>query len=409
MNWSPQQDAALSQINKWLDYPESQVFKLFGYAGTGKTTLAKTIAEEIDGPVQFAAYTGKAASVMRQKGCYSAKTLHSLVYSVDTVLDAEEQNLRDALDICEDPEDRKRLVYALRKVVAAANAKRWIINRDGPLSAAHLLILDECSMVDKKLGADILSFNKPVLVLGDPGQLPPPAGTGFFIDNPDVVLTEIHRQAKDNPIIRLATMAREQTPLRHGAWVHESGKAIVTRDREQFDAFDGQFLTGTNANRRKINVRGRQRFLKTRRLPMAPQRGEPMIVLRNNSELGIFNGVIGEMASDAVWTAESNESDLRGDLMYDGRYMADLFIDGSVFRQYRDINAPQPPLAYDRDKTPLDFGYALTVHKAQGSEWPSVCLVDDGFAWRDPNVRSQWLYTAITRASENLLLYTGDV
>jgi len=134
-----------------------------------------------------------------------------------------------------------------------------------------------------------------------------------------------------------------------------------------------------------------------------------MIVLRNNKELGIFNGVIGEMASDTVWTAEGDAADLRGDLVYEGRYMADLFIDGSVFRQYTDINAPQPPLPYDRDKTPLDFGYALTVHKAQGSEWPDVCLVDDGFASRDPDVRSRWLYTAITRASHNFMLYTGVV
>jgi exodeoxyribonuclease-5 len=271
-----------------------------------------------------------------------------------------------------------------------------------------LLILDECSMVDEKLGRDILSFNKPVLVLGDPGQLPPPTGAGFFTATPpDALLTEVHRQAKENPIIRLATLAREGKPLRRGHVVHETGSATVTADREAFQEFEGQYLTGSNLIRRTLNWNERRRLLGTHALPMAPQRDEPIIVLRNNKDLGIFNGVIGSMASDAVWTDE--HTDLRGDVLYEGRLMPDLFIDGAVFRQYTDLKAPQPPIQYDRDKTPLDFGYALTVHKAQGSEWDSVCLVDDGFGRRDPALRSQWLYTAITRASQHLMIYTGDL
>ena len=66
-------------------------------------------------------------------------------------------------------------------------------------------------MVDEDLGRDLLSFGKPVLVLGDPAQLPPVKGGGFFTEaEPDVMLTEVHRQAADNPIIRAvhATSAR---------------------------------------------------------------------------------------------------------------------------------------------------------------------------------------------------------
>jgi exodeoxyribonuclease-5 len=80
MQWSPQQDAALTAVSRWLKAGDRQVFRLFGYAGTGKTTLAKHVAESADGGVAFAAFTGKAAHVMRGKGCFGASTIHSLIY-----------------------------------------------------------------------------------------------------------------------------------------------------------------------------------------------------------------------------------------------------------------------------------------------------------------------------------------
>jgi exodeoxyribonuclease-5 len=146
MRFSPQQDGALCAANRWLRAPSAQVFRLFGYAGTGKTTLAKHLAAHIDGRVRFAAYTGKAAHVMRIKGCKDAGTLHSLIY------------------ICSE----------------TADGPWFELTDQSPLAEAALLIVDECSMVDTRLGDDILSFGVPVLVLGDPEQLPPVRGAGFF-------------------------------------------------------------------------------------------------------------------------------------------------------------------------------------------------------------------------------------
>ena len=80
MSWSPQQDAALKAVAEWLRRGDRPVFRLFGYAGTGKTTLAKHIAEDVDGEVAFGAYTGKAALVLRSKGCPDASTIHSMIY-----------------------------------------------------------------------------------------------------------------------------------------------------------------------------------------------------------------------------------------------------------------------------------------------------------------------------------------
>ena len=115
---------------------------------------------------------------MRSKGCAGASTIHALIFRASEGEDG---------------------------------APTFTLNDDGPASRAALIVIDECSMVDAELGRDLLSFGKPILVLGDPAQLPPVKGGGFFTDaEPDVMLTEIHRQAQDNPIIRLSVIVRSR-------------------------------------------------------------------------------------------------------------------------------------------------------------------------------------------------------
>ena len=153
-----------------------QLFRLFGYAGTGKTTLARHLAAHIDGEVRYAAFTGKAALVMRRKGCGGASTIHSLIY---------------------------------RARESGEETPTFELWDDAPASKAKLIVIDECSMVDAELGRDLMSFGVPVLVLGDPAQLPPVQGGGFFTDvEPDAMLTEVHRQAQDDPIVRLSMQVR---------------------------------------------------------------------------------------------------------------------------------------------------------------------------------------------------------
>src|SRR5262245_52552535 len=182
MQLSPQQDDALKAVSRWLKAGRPQMFRLFGYAGTGKTTLARHFASHVDGQVQFAAFTGKAAQVLRSKGAVNARTIHSLIY-------------------------RPRGEEAVADEVTGKTSMSpmFSLNRQSPVARARLIIVDECSMVDEELGRDLMSFGTPILVLGDPGQLPPISGGGYFTDyEPDFLLTEIHRQARDNPIIRLA-------------------------------------------------------------------------------------------------------------------------------------------------------------------------------------------------------------
>ena len=198
--FTPHQDAALKAVGDWLDARPGKngtppVFRLFGYAGTGKTTLARHIADGVDGEVKYAAFTGKAALVMRNKGCDGASTIHSLIYRARE--SGEEQ----------------------------PNFELW---DDAPASKARLIVIDECSMVDADLGRDLMSFDCPLLVLGDPAQLPPIQGGGFFTnDAPDAMLTEVHRQAQDDPIVRMSMAVREGRPLEAGQFGESE---VVRRD-----------------------------------------------------------------------------------------------------------------------------------------------------------------------------------
>lgn len=361
MAWSPQQDAALKAVAEWLKAADRQLFRLFGYAGTGKTTLAKHIAEGVDGEVLFGAFTGKAASVLRAKGCHDASTIHSMIYRT-----------RES--------DEGGPLFAL--------------NRSGPASQADFIVIDECSMVDAELGRDLLSFGKPVLVLGDPAQLPPVKGGGFFTEaEPDVMLTEVHRQARDNPIIRLSMTVREGGRLPHG----QHGESRVLR-RSEIDAAEvtraDQVLVGLNRTRRLYNARIRE--LLGFRDP-TPAADEKLVCLRNDKAKGLLNG--------GTWTVQAVRPPKNGlvclDIVpEDERRRKPLEV--TVLPEFFAGREDEIPPPARRESDEFTYGYALTVHKAQGSQWSEVVLFDESFAFREH--RSRWLYTGLTRAAERVIV-----
>jgi exodeoxyribonuclease-5 len=359
--FTPHQDGALVAAADWLKAARGRasIFRLFGYAGTGKTTLAKHIAEAVDGKVLFAAFTGKAACVMRSKGCHGASTIHSLIYRA-----------RESGD-------------------EAPSFELW---NDAPASKAKLIVIDECSMVDAELGRDLMSFGVPLLVLGDPAQLPPLQGGGFFTDAaPDAMLTQVHRQAQDDPIVRLSMDIRAGNPLRQGQY----GETQVVR-REALDPKRvlgaDQILVGRNATRRAYNARLRERRGYTDVLPMA---GDKLVCLRNNRRKGLFNG--------GLWVVNERPKARRQILrlrLKPDEGLSERMIKVSVRPEcftgaIEQFDWPQRK-TYDE----FDFGYVLTVHKAQGSQWDDVVLFDESGAF--PDNRERWLYTGVTRAAKRL-------
>jgi exodeoxyribonuclease-5 len=401
--WTGQQADALRRCAAWLNEsgPDAQVFRLFGYAGTGKTTLARHLAETRDGDTIFAAFTGKAASVMRASGCVGAQTLHSLLYTpVETSKErvwALEGKLR-AENL--HPDEVREIEWELRSEREKAKRPSFVLNPDSALANADLLVVDEVSMVNGEMKRDILSFGKKVLVLGDPAQLPPVTGEGAFTnERPHILLTDIQRQARDNPIIRWAHIVREGGVLQYGT--EGPCRKIRKADINAADLVHrgGQLLSGRNDSRRKLNLQARRLMGVS---GPYPNKTETLVCLRNNHKLGLLNGVTCVALSDAVM----EESGLLSlDLNYEDKPMLGLNISSVPFDIYSDAEAENRENHYERIRNDrFDFGYCLTVHKSQGSQWEKVTLCDDGFAKRNPVDRNRWLYTAITRAQKELVI-----
>ena len=373
MKFSPQQDDALVAVDRWLKAGERQVFRLFGYAGTGKTTLARHLAEGVEGDVLFAAFTGKAAQVLRSRGASKATTIHSLIYRPR------------GEEAVEDEETGKTEVLPM-----------FSLNRQSPVSKAALIIIDECSMVDEELGSDLLSFGVPVLVLGDPGQLPPVSGGGFFTEHePDILLEEIHRQALDNPIIELARQVREGGQVMIGDY-GDTAK-VIPKGKVSADLVleADQVLVGTNRTRRRYNQRLRE--LKEYEGPL-PAAGDKLVCLRNDTRKGLLNGSLWQVTSAARTVKPFMNILIRAEDDGIDRHSAKVKLLKAAFEQ-PEVEVPwQTKRRYDD----FDYGYALTVHKAQGSQWDEVVLFDEGYAFREHKER--WLYTAITRAAEKLTI-----
>ncbi|TWD58247.1 exodeoxyribonuclease-5 [Agrobacterium vitis] len=374
MEFAPQQDEALKAVAKWLKEGKSPVFRLFGYAGTGKTTLARHFAENVDGDVLFAAFTGKAAQVLRSKGATTARTIHSLIYRPR----GEEE--------VSDEETGKTSI-----------APMFSVNRQSPVAKASLIVIDECSMVDEQLGRDLMSFGTPILVLGDPGQLPPVSGGGFFTEQePDYLLTDIHRQARDNPIIQLAMQIREGREITHGDY-GETARVISKNEVTQDLVLNcDQVLVGTNKTRRRYNKRLRELKGFTADYP---QSGDKLVCLRNDQVKGLLNGSLWQVMTSSRETVKPGMNLLikpEDDDMDRGAAKIKL-----LKAAFEDVETEIPWTTRKRYDE-FDYGYALTVHKAQGSQWNNVVLFDESWAFRD--TRERWLYTAVTRAAETLTI-----
>lgn len=361
--WSGEQQRAIDQVVQWhASKNRPQIFRLFGYAGTGKTTLAKYIADQIDGEVLFACFTGKAAQVLRNKGCDGAGTIHGLIYK--PVFDP------------------------------VTGTVEFMHNHESPLYKAKLLIVDEVSMVGEDLAADLLKFGCPILVLGDPAQLPPIKGAGYFTDvEPDFMLTEVHRQAAENPIIQASMAVRLGQPLKAGA---TAAGAVNLVDRNSVIhvgdyclSFD-QVLCGRNVTRQRINKMVRRQL---NRAGDMPEVGDRLVCLRNDRTKNLFNGSLWEVV-------KIKKGPRQGRVYMDVKALdgdEEVYVDVEVLNEFFTGHDQGIDWKRLRGTQQFTYGYALTVHKSQGSQWDNVLIFDESNAFADDAHRH--LYTAVTRAA----------
>lgn len=383
---SDSQQEALDSIFDWfISQDRNQFLTLGGYAGTGKTTLTAEISEVLhnekpDMRIAFCAYTGKAARVLesklKEKGAVkrgdSVSTIHRLIYS--PLLDHNDEI------IGWDKTDSEKFKY-------------------------DLIIIDEASMVNREIWEDLLSYDVPVLAIGDHGQLPPIEGKFNLMEKPELRLEEIYRQAAGNPIIALSRQVREHGNIPFGQF----GDAVAKLDRrepdtqeylsELFRSFNEEMLvlTGFNHTRVKLNhaIRGLLDFT-----TQSPEPGDRVICLRNNHKMQIFNGMMGTLQSLELHPVEKGADYYKAAIAFDGEPR--IYSGAIAASQFGEKSS-----SYSKEEKGLDrfdFGYAITVHKAQGSQAESVVLFEERSSYMDDETWRRWLYTGITRASDRLFV-----
>lgn len=415
-----EQEKAIEAVHGWYReqispgerYPRP--FRLFGPAGTGKTTLAREIASRLGlTDVAFGAYTGKAAQVLRSKGI-DATTIHSAIYRPTGNAELRTEHFELRREFAElkiddntrhDPELAARLTWLsdrLDEIERELRKPMFELNTMSDWGAAELIVLDEVSMVDQRMAEDIESFGVPVLVLGDPEQLPPIGGAGYYTnERPDVLLTEIHRQALESPVLAMATRIRLSRDEYLGVRPDEHEVASVSRAM----AAD-QVLCWRNATRWKLTERIRAKLERPAGLVVP---GDRIICLVNNKrDLGVLNGQQFDVldVKDA-WTLLLREC---GEAS--GERWIEVFPDGFNPADEAGIKSRR---AFRGGVMAATFANVVTVHKAQGSEWDSVYVVDETPAMMAQEARRsgeafaiagarRFLYTATTRARESVTL-----
>ena len=392
------QAAADDKIRDWFLKGTKQVFVLTGYAGTGKTALLKhavlnTLKLDDLYSAAFVTPTGKAATVLIKNGV-SACTVHRLIYQSQTVEQEIEINGKKI--------KVERLTFRRRESID---------------KSIKLIVLDEASMVSDEVLADILNFGIKVLMCGDDAQLPPVEGFNSFLKSPDYTLTQIVRQQQDNPIIRLSELARKNKSIPFNS----GGAAAVI----PFRKFTGewrksaqrcdQIICGLNKTRTKINdeIRVAKGFYGL------PQNGDKLICTLNNWEqfidgamrFNLVNGIIGtaiepfydinEGMGFTQFKPEFLDEKCPDALPFDIGIFTDgeyRYKHGDTFAKFDENGEATGVFTLNR----FEYGYCISCHKAQGSEFDNVVILDESFAFKED--KNRWLYTAITRARKNLIL-----
>jgi exodeoxyribonuclease-5 len=406
VKFSPTQDKALAAIAAWLADPNGKpTFYLAGPAGSGKSTITKYATADVRGRIIYCAPTGKAALVMRRKGCSNARTVHQVIYRPAGDPPSPEVNAKLLEEI-------KRL-YAVNEPGARATADklteqlernegeskrkgpRFSLNLESELKTAAVGVVDECSMIDQYVGKDLESFGTKLLVIGDPNQLPPVYGTGYFTARePDAYIDEIHRQALDSPILRLADLARRGEklpvgPTGDGVDVRRFGDPSL--EKRAMDA--EMIIVGRNRTRHATNHKIR-RLLGRNDAP-APVPGDRVICRRNNHELGLLNGSSWKI-DRCVPDLEKMTAKIEVISTEDERERVECstWLHHFMAREEELLGHSR------RDHDEFSYGWAITAHSAQGSQYDDVLVFDESRQFGKDAPKH--LYTAITRAAKTL-------
>lgn len=458
-----QQQAALEDMGRWVANEggkDGKPYILRGYAGTGKTTLVRALLNSLKIPlsrVALVAPTNRAAKVLQNKTGLHTQTIHRLIYLTvreeleyqrerlhmweiaknftdlaDLIITSNETDLREMFHetygggnedefqqfrekhrttvlkyedviLPDNPSDRLDYFVVLQKerVEMHKDKVRELLKEDlkvrkkkpeEVIDLYNLIVVDEASMVSETVGADLVSFGVPVILVGDPFQLPPVKANPYWHNRAaDSELTRIERQKGKGAGIPLAgerLRKGERVSSNDSLQLHSRG----TLSNEIYTNAD-QIICGTH--------RVRERMCRVVRKELGfstphPQPGEKVVATYNDRALGIMNGELYKvLKSETRQEGRLTIMDLEdpyGKVLQDVTAWTKGF-EGREHTQYL-------PESQGR----FWWGYCITCHQSQGSEWKHVVVCDD---WPGREDKDRWLYTAITRASEKCDLVSG--
>lgn len=383
-----QEEGLKIAVQRYKDHEKYTVIS--GYAGTGKSTLVRFIIDALPvakDKVCYATFTGKAAEVLRKKGNKNTLTLHKLLYN---------------------------------NIMLPAGG---YMRKPKPELEYTIVVVDEVSMVPKDMIDLLFSHKCYVICLGDPFQLPPinKDSDNHLLDHPHVFLDEIMRQAAENEIIRVSMDIRQNYRLPE---FNGNDVKVVPRkdyDREMLTWAD-QVLVATNNSRANCNKTVR---VMLDRGPL-PEDGDKVVCLENYWETcstngnPLVNGTIGYLKKPVLDTYITLHLRLQTNpILYmttdiiteDGDKFCEVYTDqqklitGSSLLEWKDkyTLAQRKYRIGDWIPRELDYGYAITCHKAQGSQWQKVFILEESFPFTAEE-HARWLYTAITRAEEQVII-----
>jgi len=406
----PSQAAAMTGIQSWVQTQRyttrvSAPYIVAGYAGTGKSTLLSAFSRVVNDAasgsllrrsVAYCALTGKAANVLRSmiapEHAASISTIHSLLYT-------PEYNESTGGIIGWQKKSKEQFPY-------------------------DIIVVDEASMVSGDVFDDLQSMERPIIAVGDHGQLKPINGNFNLMERPTVVLQQIHRQGRNSPILELASYVRENGFL-PASYENTPDVQIVSKKEIDLVLENIFSLPGVtpqdvgvlcHSNRMRVNLNKKVRriwwntFQPGAVVTEAPMAYDTIICLRNYGGV-LFNGMRGYVSP--MGSMEESNQFYVGAVHFpdegfevEGRFCRPQFRRPATFKNLVEYNDETGLLvtAWRQIGCLCDFGYALTVHKSQGSSFKYVILFDDAPLAMERDEYRRWLYTAVTRSSEKLII-----
>ena len=379
---------AIYDLENWWHGTGDQVFEISGRPGSGKSFLIKYFIERIGLKLEnvlFVAFMGKAASILARNGL-PGKTIHSAIY------DYVERVARD---------DEGHIIF---KENGRPKIEHKFELKDHISKKIKLIVVDEASMVDPKIGQDLLSFGIPVVALGDLNQLPPVFGKPFFLQHPNVVLRQIMRQAEGSPIIYLCNEILEGHNLNYGVY----GNSAVIRKNGITDyhwRHADVVITGTNKLRFNINNFYRTEIFNIKKLEY-PHINEKVVCRKNNwnqcidDNIYLTNGTYGFV--DYIYRDSYNGKTMKMDFRPDFTKSVYKGIEFDYKHMYArpGVEVDVIPFGFYYDK--MVYAYALTCHSMQGSQAPFILYLDEEFMSKEDMKKLR--YTAISRAEEQIVI-----